>query len=176
MLRDGENAMNVSVHALKPDATLRVLILLAALLVGGCVSNVGTTRFPEASANFSPKRTYAVPLSAAYEKVERTLDDARIPIANQNKSDSSARIQTDYIEGQSQLIAGGFVAAQSTRYRYHVTLRPNEKGTTINILCNVESTMKGQSGASPWTDVSGQNPQLTAKLEAWLYEQIEKNL
>lgn len=152
-----------------------LVILSLVVLITGCV-NVGPNRFPEPSANFAPKRAYPVPLATALAKVERTLDDARIPIANQNKSDSSARIQTDYVEGQSQLIAGGLVASQSTRYRYHLTLRPDGEKTTINVVCNVESTMNGRAGASPWTDVSSQNKALVAKLEGWLYEQIEKNL
>ena len=155
----------------------KILFLsVAAALFSGCI-NIPNTKFPEASANFSPKRNYSVPLATACAKVERTLDDARIPIVSQNKSDSSTRIQTDYVSGQSQLILGGLVASQSTRYRYQVTLRPtDEKTTAINVVCNVESTMKGHSGASPWTDVSSQNAKVIANLETWLYEQIEKNL
>lgn len=151
-------------------------LLLACLGAAGCATQVGKTSYPEPTANFSPKRSYSVRYTAAWEKVQQTLDEKRITIISANKTDTSGRIQTDYIAGPSYLIGGGLVAAQSTRYQYSITVRPKEGDeVTVAIVCKVESTMKGGSGASQWTDVSGQNDKLVANLENWLYEQIEKN-
>jgi hypothetical protein len=155
---------------------LTFLLLLCLCVCAGCATQVGETSFPKPSANFSPKRTYPVAYAVAWEKVMLTLDQARIGVASENKTEASGRIQTDYIAGSQSLIAGGFVASQSTRYHYSISLRPDGANTTVNVVCKVGSTMKGGSGASPWTDVSGQNSQLIAQLETWLYEQIEKNL
>ena len=46
----------------------------------------------------------------------------------------------------------------------------------IAIIAKVESSMIGRVGASPWTDVSGQNVKLVGQIESWLYEQIENEL
>jgi len=153
-----------------------ISVIALTLLISGCTS-IGPADNRQPSAAFSPKRVYAMNQTSALEKLEKTLDEARIPIANQSKSDTSARVSTDYIAGQSALIAGGLVGAQSTRYRYHITLRPTDGDkTSVLITCNIESTIKSGSGASQWTDVSPQNPKLTAIRENWLYEQFEKNL
>jgi hypothetical protein len=155
----------------------RFLFIVA---VSSCLTScttIGPADTRQPSATFAPKRVYAVEQNAALQKMEKILDEARIPIASQNKSDSSARISTDYIAGPTALIAGGLVGAQSTRYRYHITVRPAEsQKTSVLITCNVESTIKGGSGASQWTDVSNQNQKLTAIRENWLYEQFEKDL
>lgn len=151
------------------------LLAILALCVVGCTS-IGSTKFPKAADSFSPKKAYPVAYAAAWQKIQLTLDNARIPIASANKDESSGRIQTDNIAGQSALIGGGLIAAQSTRYRFSLTVRPDGDKTNIGIVCLLESTMHGRRTVSQWTDVSGQNAALTTQLENWLYEQIEKNL
>jgi len=150
-------------------------LLAASLLLAGCSTPVGKTRYPEASASYAPKTSHAVSADRLWETVLNTLERNRIAIASSDRG--SGTLQTDYLEGQSSLIGLGLIAAQSTRYKYNVTVRPQTDGTTrLVVLCKVESTMKGGSGASQWTDVSGQNTELVRNLETWLYEQIEKEL
>ena len=81
------------------------------------------------------------------------------------------------MDGKSTLIMGGLAGAQSTRYKYNLTLRNQSAGNVkLNILCKVESTINSGRGSSQWSDVSGQNTKLVKQLEDWLYEQIEKDL
>ncbi len=154
--------------------TTLAFMALVAVCAAGCM-NVGSTRYPQPTTNFAPKRLYAIGLPDAYSKVEKTLDNARIAIASQNKSDTSARIQTDYIAGES-IVVGGILASQSSRYRYSITLRPDGDKTNIGVSCRVESTSSNGEGSTQWQDTSGQNARLVGQLETWLYEQIEKNL
>ena len=151
------------------------LITALTFLIAGCM-NVGPVKMPQAAVGFAPKKTYSVAYATAWQKVQLTLENSRITILSANKDESIGRIQTDYIEGASTLIAGGLVGAQSTRYRYSITMRPDGDKTNIGVVCKVESTINGGNGASPWTDVSGQNAKLLTQLENWLYEQIEKDL
>ena len=153
------------------------LSILAALVISftGCTS-VGPVRFPKPTEAFAPKRNYSVAYAAAWQKVQFTLDNARISIVSANKDETVGRIQTDYVDGETALIAGGLVGSQSTRYRYSITVRPDGDKTNIGIVCRLESTFKGGGGASQWTDVSGQNVPRVTQLENWLCEQIEKNL
>jgi hypothetical protein len=154
---------------------IAALTMLAASLVTGCATKVGTTSFPESAATFTPKQTYAVSKDKLWDVTLAILDKNRIATVNIDKA--SGVIQTDYIEGQSALIGFGLIAAQNTRYKYNLTLRPQSEGAVkLNIICKLESTMKGTSGSSQWHDVTGQNGERVKKLEAWLYEQIEHDL
>ncbi|MBA4148844.1 MAG: outer membrane protein assembly factor BamC [Verrucomicrobia bacterium] len=150
-------------------------LLTAALILAGCATPVGSVKFPGPSEGFAPKQTYAVPQDKLWNAALSALDKHRIPAVSADKA--SGIIQTDAIEGPSALIALGMVAAQSTRYRFNLALR-NQSDTDIklNIFCKIESTMKGSSGSSQWTDVTSQNAEQARKLEAWLYEEIEKGL
>jgi hypothetical protein len=149
--------------------------VLSGLLFAGCATPVGNVTFPESSAAFAPRPAYAVPHDNLWDATLAALDKNRIATANTDKA--SGIIQTDAIEGPSSLIALGFVAAQSTRYKYNINLRnQSEGGVRLIILCKIESTMKGSSGSSQWTDVTSHNVERAKKLENWLYEQIEKNL
>lgn len=149
---------------------LSLLALLSLCLVG-CFSS--GRKLPTPTAGFSPKRTYAVSYVAAWPKVQLALDNARVSVTSATKDDSVGRIQTDYVDGPSRFIV---VAAQATRYRYSITVRPDGDKTKVGIVAKVESTMNSGKGSSQWSDVSGQNAALVSQLEDWLYEQIEKEL
>lgn len=156
-----------------PRSIFAVLLLIGFLT--GCATPAGKTKYPEPTAGFAPKATYAQPVDKLWDATLSALEKNRITVASTDKA--SGTLQTDYIEGQSYLIGGGFIAAQSTRYKFNLSARPQaDSATKLTIICKVESTMKGESGASQWTDVSGQNGELVRKLEVWLYEQIEKEL
>ena len=151
------------------------LTLLSTMMFAGCATPVGKVTFPESSATFAPKQTYTVTHEKLWDAILAALDKNRIATMSADKA--SGIIQTDAIEGPSALIGLGIVAAQSTRYKYNINLR-NQSDTTVklNILCKIESTMKGSSGSSQWTDVTSQNTEQAKKLEVWLYEQIENGL
>jgi hypothetical protein len=157
-------------------AFLRSFLPVALLaLLAGCATPAGKTKYPEPTAGFAPKVTYALPVDKLWDATLSALERNRITVASTDKA--SGTLQTDYSAGQSYLIGGGFIAAQSTRYKYNLAARTQADGATkLTVICKVESTMKGESGASQWTDVSGQNPELIQRLETWLYEQIEKEL
>jgi hypothetical protein len=161
---------------MRSDRSLGSLALLSIFLLVGCATPVGgKTKFPEASQGFSPKKIYAGSHEALWNAAQSALEKNRIVVLSQDKA--SGFIQTDYIEGVAYLIGGGFIAAQSTRYKYNITVRPqSEREVRLAIVSRIESTMKGGSGASQWTDVSSQNTKLTASLEDWLFEEIEKEL
>ncbi len=155
-----------------------LLLLILSLGFVGCATQMGKTSYPEASTNFVPKRTYAVPVATAAGKMAQVLDEQRIVITSQNQADGVTRIQTDYIGGPSYLLGGGLVGSQSTRYRFSINLRPAEGNkTTVQIVPRVESSLLQYRGATTqWTDVSGENAPLLTNLENWLFEQFEKQL
>jgi hypothetical protein len=160
-----------------PITTKLIYFTATALLTGtllvGCVS-VGKT-MPKTTANFAPKQVYAVAYDKLWDTTISALDTNRIAVLSASKE--SGIIQTDYMDGKSTLIMGGLAGAQSTRYKYNLTLRNQSAGNVkLNILCKVESTINSGRGSSQWSDVSGQNTKLVKQLEDWLYEQIEKDL
>ena len=137
---------------------------------GGCVSDNG--KFPAPSANFTPKRTYAVPYDKLWQAVLDALDKNRITTVSVDKA--SGIISTDYLAGPGQFMV---VMTQSTRYKYSISLRnESDGGVRMNVICKVESSINGQHGADPYRDVTPQNAALTGKLETWLYEQIEAEI
>ncbi len=141
-------------------------------LTGGCVT--GNAKFPTPSANFTPKRTYAILHDKLWQVVLDALDKNHITVASMDKS--SGIIQTDYIAGPEQLMIL-INAAQSTRYKYSISLRDESDGDVkVNVICKIESTINGGHGSSQWNDVTPQNAALENKLEAWLYEQIEDGI
>jgi len=153
-------------------------IVLSAAAITGCASPAGKTTFPEPSASYAPKQTYAASHDKVWEAVISALEKNRIVATSTDKA--SAIIQTDYIAGQSAVYAGGFLGAQSTRYKYNITLRhqPEEKIKVI-IICKIEtadSGYAGSAGSAQWRDVTPENAKLAQKLENWLYEEIEKGL
>ena len=146
---------------------------IALLVGGGCITDNGT--FPAPSADFTPKLTYAVPYDKLWQTVLDTLDKNRITTVGMDKS--SGVIQTDYIAGPGRLLLGGLGGAQSTRYKYSISLRNEaDGGVKVNIICKIESTINSGHGSSQWSDMTPQNAALGNKLETWLYEQIEDGL
>src|ERR1039457_3635880 len=142
--------------------------LLTGTLLVGCVS-VGNKTVRKATAEFTPKQVYAVTYDKLWDTTINALEQNRIAVVSANKE--SGIIQTDYTDGPSTLILGGLAGAQSTRYKYDITLR-NESagGVKLNIICKVESTINSGHGSSQWSDVSGQNAKLVKQMEDWLYE------
>jgi len=146
-----------------------VLLCISAVALTGCFTDNGS--FPKPSANFTPKQTYAVGYDKLWNGILDTLDKNRITTVGLDKA--SGVIQTDYIAGPGQFM---IVAAQSTRYKYSITLRNEADGSVrMNVVCKVESSMSGSAG-SQWRDVTPSNAALTTKLETWLYEQIEQDI
>jgi hypothetical protein len=154
--------------------SITALAILTATLLVGCIS-VGNKTVPKATADFTPKQVYAVTYDKLWDTTMNALDKNRIAAITANKE--SGIIQTDYTDGASTLILGGFAGAQHTRYKYNISLR-NEAagGVKLNIICKVESTIFSGQGSSQWSDVSGENTKLVKQREDWLYEQIEKGL
>jgi hypothetical protein len=161
-----------------PITVRTIYIVATALLTGtllvGCIS-VGNTKVPKATANFVPKEVYAVTFDKLWDTTLNALDKNQIAAISANKE--SGIIETDYTDGPSTLIMGGLAGAQSTRFKYDITLRNQSTGgVKLNIICKVESTINSGHGSSQWSDVSGQNTKLVKQMEDWLYEQIEKDL
>jgi hypothetical protein len=158
---------------MKTIQKLCISIFLAAL-VGGCIATDSKT-LPQPSPGFTPKKTYAVSQDKLWTDILDALDKNRVTVVSSDKG--SGVIQTDYVGGPSRLIGLGLVAAQSTRYKFNITVRSQSEGSTrVNIVSRVESTMSGRSGSSQWNDVTVQNVKIADELEGWLYEQIEKGL
>jgi len=150
------------------------MALLTGTFLVGCVS-VGNTTIPKPTADFTPKEVYAVPYDKLWDATLNALDKNQIAAITANKE--SGIIQTDYTDGPSTLLLGGLGGAQSTRYKYDITLRNQSSGgVKLNIICKVESTINSGQGSSQWSDVSGQNTKLVKQMKDWLYEQIEKGL
>src|SRR5579859_4290858 len=153
---------------------MKKLIQLASLLtftlLAGCVSDNG--KLPQASAGFTPKYTYSVPNDKLWSAILDTLDKNRITTVSVDKA--SGIIATDYIAGPGTFMV---IMAQSTRYKYSITVRDQGNGTErVNVICKVESSINGEHGADPYRDVTPQNTALATKLETWLYEQIEAGM
>ena len=139
---------------------------------GGCITDNGA--FPTPSANFTPKRAYAIPYDKLWQTTLDALDKNRITVVSTDKA--SGIIQTDYIAGPGQLMLALNVA-QSTRYKYNITLRNESDGSVkVNVICKIEDTMNDGRGGSQWRDVTPQNAARVNSLETWLYEQIEDRL
>ena len=153
---------------------ITALSLLTGAMLVGCIS-VGNKTVPKATADFTPKQVYAVSYDKLWDAIMNALAKNRIAAVTATKE--SGIIQTDYTDGPSTLIMGGLAGAQSTRYKYDISLRNQTAGgIKLNIICKVESTINSGHGSSQWSDVSGQNAKLVKQMEDWLYEQIEKDL
>lgn len=152
---------------------ISALTLLSAMMLAGCMT-VGKVTLPEPSAAFAPKQTYAVTQDKLWDATLAVLEKNRIATISSDKT--SGVIQTDTIAGPTTLV-GGFLAAESTRYKYNIKLRSESGGTfKLNILCKLEASVSGGEGSSQWNDVTVNNAARVKKLEVWLYEQIEKEL
>lgn len=166
--------MKLEITNPKRNIYFTAMALLTGTMLVGCMS-VGPVTMPEPDVTFAPKQTYAVTHDKLWDATISALEKNRIAAVSANKE--SGIIQTDYVNGPSTLIMGGLAGAQSTRYKFNLTLRNQSADSVkLNILCKVESTMNSSSGSSQWTDVTGQNAKLVKQLENWLYEQIEKDL
>ena len=146
------------------------LFLTLAMTLTGCVTDNG--KFPEPTANFMPKRTYAVQYDKLWQATLDALDKSQIAVVSTDKSDGI--IQTDYIAGPGTLI---MLTAQSTRFKFNLTERKEPNGIIkLNIICKIEDSMNNGHESTQWRDVTPQNAALATKLETWLYEQIEDEL
>jgi hypothetical protein len=155
---------------MKKTIQFALLLIFALPVFSGCIKDNGA--FPQPTANFTPKRTYAVAYDKLWSGILDALDKNRITTISVDKS--SGVIQTDYLAGPGEFMV---FAAQSTRYKYNLTVRNQADGTVkLNIICKVEDSLSGQAGSSQWRDVTPQNAALTTKLETWLYEQIESEI
>jgi uncharacterized lipoprotein len=155
---------------MKKTIQLALLLTCAVTLLAGCVTDNG--KLPQPTAGFVPKRTYAVPYDKLWTDVLNALDKNKVTIAAIDKS--SGVIQSDYLAGPGTFMV---IMAQSTRYKYNITVRDQGDGNVrVNVTCKVESSINGDRGADPYRDVTPQNAALTAKLETWLYEQIEQEI
>lgn len=150
--------------------TISIVLLLALTILTGCFTDNGS--FPQPTAGFTAKQTYAVSYDKLWNGILDALDQNRITTTSVDKA--SGVIATDYIAGPSRFMV---VAAQSTRYKYTIELRNKDDGTVrMNIICKIEDSMNGSGGSSQWGDVTPQNAALAGKLETWLYEQIEQQI
>ena len=143
-----------------------------AALLAGCVTDNG--KFPTPTANFVPKREYAVSHDKLWQATLDALDNNRIAAVSTDKADGI--IQTDNIAGPGEVNIA-LAISQITRYKYNITLRDEADGRVrLNVLCTIEDSMSNSHNTSQWRDVTSQNTALENKLEVWLYEQIEDAL
>ncbi|MGH7977987.1 MAG: hypothetical protein ACREE6_01330 [Limisphaerales bacterium] len=152
--------------------TILIPLACAAMLFAatGCVTDNG--KFPTPDANFTPKRTYAISHDKLWQATLDALDKNRIAIVNSDKADGI--IQTDYLAGPGEFMV---FATQITRYKYGITVRDTSDGNVkLNVICTIEDSMNDGRSSTQWRDVTPQNTALAAKLEAWLYEQVENQL
>ena len=144
----------------------------AAMLLAGCVTD--NTKFPTPTANFAPKKEYAVSHDKLWQATLDALDNNRIAVISTDKADGI--IQTDYIAGPGEVTIA-LAISQITRYKYNITLRDEADGSVrLNIMCTIEDSMSSAHSTSQWRDVTSQNAAQENKLETWLYEQIEGEL
>jgi len=154
---------------------LNIWFFIAAYTLVGCVpagtGTLGNARFPEAStAGFQPEREYNVSYENMWKRIRHVLNAERISIASSDKKEG--RIRTDYIQGETQLLLGGFADAFSTRYKYTISLeRIAQDKTRLNIICALETA----PDTGHWADASKDNAALVTNLENWLYERIHKS-
>lgn len=152
--------------------------LAAAIVIGAAVSAcvpMGGTDFPQASAGFTPRTTYPVSAARAYEAALAALNANAIPVVS--ASPATGQITTDYLAGKGQLVGLGLLSADHTRYKYAIFITPQGKGHAgITVSCSLEISQYTGETATPFHDVSGDNPDRVAALKNWLYEKIEQQL
>jgi hypothetical protein len=116
--------------------------------------------------------TYAVSHDNLWHATLDALDKNNIAVVNTDKSDGI--IQTDYIAGPGTFMV---VMAQSTRYKFNVTLHDESDGSVrLNVICAVEDSVNNGRDSTQWRDVTPQNAALVNRLETWLYEQVEDEM
>lgn len=154
---------------------IAVISSLTCLLCVGCATSTGTIKFPKASTDFQPKKSYAVSYDKMWDVINRVLEENRITVTTVDKS--SGRIRTDYIQGASTVYAGGLGGVGNSRYRYNIKISlESDKKVRLSIIAKLEQSLSGSTGSTPYRDLSQKNMPLVKKLENWLYEQIEQNL
>lgn len=105
-----------------------------------------------------------------WNRIKQVLNAERISIASSDKQEG--RITTDYIQGETHLLLGGFAGAFSTRYKYNISLeRTAQDKTRLNIICRLETA----PDSGHWADAGGDNAAAVTRLENWLYEKIQKS-
>jgi hypothetical protein len=147
----------------------------ALLLIAGGCATTDNGKLPAPTVDFTPKRTYQVPYDKLWQTILDTLDKNTIITISTDKA--AGVIVTDYVAGPSSLLMGGLGGAQSTRYKFNISVRNESDGSVkMNIFCKVESSISSGHGSSQYNDVTPQNTALVNQLAAWLYEQIESGL
>ena len=146
------------------------LVLASALmsvLLCSCFT-VGSATLPSATEGYTPKKTYEKSFDDVWRSVQDVLLAERIIVATQDKANK--KIQTDYIQGTSQVgVLGG---ALTTRYKYNIIFDVSSKNvTSITILATLESSSK----SIEWHDISKDNIEKVQNLENYLYEKIENH-
>jgi hypothetical protein len=155
---------------MKQNALIGLVSLSIFLIITACMS-LGGAKFPQPAAGFQPKKIYDKTYDQLWTSVRRALETERIGIISSDKE--GGRMVTDYVQGETQMIAAGLLGGITTRYNYTITLDKFSKNQTIvGIMCKLESMSEGLG----WHDVSKDNQALIKNLESWLYERIETSL
>lgn len=150
--------------------TVKLLAIFSLMIAFcSCATTIGGTKFPEPSPGFNPKRNYTTPVAQILSAIETVCDENRII----TESVSPKKIATEYIQGQSQMTAGGLGGTISTRYKYTVLLKTDNDVVKVNIICKLESS---GNAMQQWRDISNDNPEVIRVLENWFYEQIETKI
>lgn len=147
------------------------LMTVLALSLLGCAMSIGKVKFPSPSTTSQPRDILNASQERAWAAVKHALEGERIGIASSDKSEGS--ITTEYIQGETQLLAMGLMGSISTRYKYAIAL---EKTASNETKVRVQATLESMSAGLSWHDVSKDNPQIISSLERWLQEKIEKAL
>lgn len=157
------------------SSRLCALASVLLLFLSGCSTAPGGPSLPKASAGFVVKQSYAGGQEKLWDATLLTLEKNRIGVATSDKG--SGTLQTDYLEAPTKLVGMGLLAAHHFRYKYSVSVRPQADGTSrLSVLAKVETYMSSADGSTQWTDIGSANGPVLKNLEAWLYEQIEKEL
>jgi len=142
-------------------------LLFLGFLLYSCFS-FGSATLPSASEGYVPQKTYTQSSDELFNIVQNVLLNERINIASLDKD--SKRIQTDYIQGSSQL---QLLSVLTTRYKFTIIL--GTQGTTSTSL-NIIATLESSSKNIEWHDISKDNVTQITNLENWLYEKIQKTI
>jgi hypothetical protein len=157
-------------YLITPGDTMKLTLLsflCLSFLFCSCFS-VGSASLPSASEGFIPKKSYEKSYEEIWNASQNVLLAERVNIISQDKENK--RIQTDYIQGATQVaLLGG---ALSTRYKYNIVFTPNGTTTGINIVATLESSSK----SIDWHDISKDNSEKVSSIENYLYEKIEQSI
>lgn len=139
--------------------------------LGSFVASISTlegAQIPEPSPNFAPIEVLPGSPEDVFDVVTDIFDDGGVVIVQADRAEG--RVTTDYIAGPTSYVLG-FLGGTVSRYRYLVTIREAEGGSTIRIKTFLESS---SADVQSWHDVAGQNPTAMEALRLSLYEAIQE--